>query len=485
MKRLGGVYDQIWQYDNLLSAFVKVRRGHGEKTSIIDFQRNLADNLSEISGALRSGNPCFGDYHFFTVYDPKERLICAAAVRERVMHHAVINVVGRWLERPLIDDCYACRKGYGQFKAIAKSQHYLQRCPYYLKMDVRKYFDSIRHDVMMELLRRTFKDARLLDLFSTLLDSYCTEPGQGLPIGNLTSQYLANLYLSAFDHYATETAELSGYVRYMDDMLAFGAKDTLLAFRRKAFDHLHQTRELTLKEHGGYINRSTRGVEFLGFRAFKGALRLNRRSKRRFIHKLTMYDAMLHCGEIDESTYQQRSTALFSFVHHADTLALRHKILGAGHRLQPGQTGRQLEQQREQLPCGESEQQQPEQLEQQQRVPAGSLYSTMDTTGGYASSRRASCSCCRRTKTKHTNAGLVADGERPVSFCFDGVQELWSAGTTSVPARRHRFVMCRQGACDAAALHIGSRLTGTFVVSLLQSGVARSTACHTHSKGVA
>lgn len=407
MKRAGHLYDRIWDYENLVAAFVAVRRGHARSKSVQAFANNLQDNLTEISAALRAQRPGFGDYHFFQIFDPKERTICAASVRERVIHHAVIRVCGAWMERSLTQDCFACRKGYGQFKALERAQHYLRSTPWFLKMDVTKYFDSIRHDLLLGLLARKFKDRRLLGLFEQLLDSYHTEPGCGLPIGNLTSQYFANLYLDGFDHYVREVCQLPGYVRYMDDMLAFGDRDPLRQFRQSAVQWLGAERGLSLKQDGGYLNRCRHGVEFLGFRAYGNLLRLNRRSKRRFITKLRNYDDALESGLLSEAAYQQCSTALFAFVCHADTLALRRKILGAGQWLQPGETGRLMEQQRDQLHRLEPQQQQPDEPQQQQRVPAGSLGSTMRTDGRRSSSRPASRSC-PGTTNKPGGAGLVA-----------------------------------------------------------------------------
>lgn len=421
MKRIGQIYDRIWNYENLVAAYVAVRRGHSRNKAVMAFGRALGDNLREISFALRAEQPRFGNYHFFQIYDPKERTICAASVRERVIHHAVIQVCGEWMERSLTADCFACRKGYGQFKALDRAQQYLRTTPWFLKMDVRKYFDSVRHDVLLGILVRKFKDRRLLALFEELLDSYHTEPGCGLPIGNLSSQYFANLYLDGFDHFAREQCKLPGYVRYMDDMLAFGERDQLRQFREQAQQWLNAERGLVLKQEGGYLNRCQHGVEFLGFRARGNQLRLNRRSMRRFITKLKNYDNALNSGAMSEDAYQQRSTALFSFVCHADTLALRRKILGAGQRLQPGETGRLLEQQRDQLHRLEPQQQQPDEPQQQQRLSSGCLGSTMRTIGRRSSSRPASRSCSGTTNIP-SGAGLVAQpnhGEGPATAIFD------------------------------------------------------------------
>jgi RNA-directed DNA polymerase len=415
MKRVGHLYEHISDYDNLLAAFAAVRRGHRSKADIQLFEKHLASNLHALGEDLRQEEPGFGDYHFFKVYDPKERQICAAAVRERVIHHAIIQVCGATMERSLIADCFACRKGYGQFRAIERAQQFSRKHAWFLKMDVAKYFDSIDHAILLSLLARCFKDSRLLRMFELLLESYCTEPGKGLPIGNLTSQYFANLYLDGFDHYARETLRVPGYVRYMDDMVIFGEKDELKSWSPQVVTWMSEERQLTLKQGGGYLNRCDRGLSFLGFRVFPRRLLLTDRSRRRFVRKLGAYDLELAEGIMTEAAYQRRSTALFSFVAHADTLGFRRKVLGAGQRLQPGETGRQLEQQREQLPGVEPQQQHPVQPKQQQRVPAGSPCSSMARLCRRSTTRSASSSRLAGTKSDN-GAGLVAAGERPAAY---------------------------------------------------------------------
>ena len=326
MKRLGGVYDAICDYGNLLDAFGKVQRGKRSRPDIESFRDHLDGKLLELSAQLQAGDCDFGHYRSFKVFDPKERTIHAALVRERVIHHAVVNRCGAWLEAGLIDDSYACRRGKGQHAALRRAQEFARRHEWCLKLDIRSYFDSIDHALMLAKLNRRVKDARLMALFDALLESYSTAPGKGLPIGNLTSQYFANLYLDAFDRWAGERANRS-YLRYMDDMLVFGTQEDLRELKRSAADWAREHLLLTVK-HGGDLLRVSRGVDFLGFQLRDGQLRLNRRSKRRFLFKLKELRTALAAGTIDEARYQQRATALFAFVAQGDTyhFRLRHAL---------------------------------------------------------------------------------------------------------------------------------------------------------------
>ena len=165
-----------------------------------------------------------------------------------------------------------------------------------------------------------------MDLFAALLDSYQTEPGKGLPIGNLTSQYFANLYLDAFDRWAGERAGRS-YLRYMDDMLVFGTHEDLRELKRTAVDWAQEHLLLAIK-HGGDLLRISRGVDFLGFQLRRGHLRLNHRSRQRFLFKLKELRTALAAGAITEARYQQRMTSFCAFVRQGDTyhFRLRHAL---------------------------------------------------------------------------------------------------------------------------------------------------------------
>jgi len=244
----------------------------------------------------------------------------------------------------MIDDSYACRKGKGQLAAVRRGMAFMQRYPWCLKLDIVRYFDSIDHDIVMGQLGRKFKDAPLLALWQRLLDSYETEPGKGLPIGNLTSQYLANMYLSPFDRFAGGVSQRN-YVRYMDDMLVFGEYEDLKALLASSSSFLKETLALAIK-HGGSLHRCERGVDFLGYRLLPGRLLLNHRSKLRFRRKYCRYRQALEAEKLTELEYQERLTALLAFVEQADSRHWRRSFFQEEGHGQPRFARRELEQQR-------------------------------------------------------------------------------------------------------------------------------------------
>jgi len=188
MKRAGALLDAIADPGNLRLAFWKAAKGKGAKADCRAFQEKLDANLAALRADLLAGSARVGAYHYFTIHDPKERTICAASFPERVLHHALMNVCEPVLERAAVFDSYACRKGKGQLAAVRRAESCARQYGWFLKLDVRKYFDSVDHDILQGLLRRKFKDAVVLGLFDQVLASYQTVPGRGLPIGNLTSQ---------------------------------------------------------------------------------------------------------------------------------------------------------------------------------------------------------------------------------------------------------------------------------------------------------
>jgi len=233
MIRIGFIYDQIYTYENLCIAFIKAAKGKYQRKDVILFKESFDTNILTIQQQLMDHSPDIGNYIFFKVHDPKPRDICAASFNERILHHAIMNVCEPYLDAFAIYDSYACRKNKGSHKAVQRAKSFCKKFGWYLKMDVKKYFDSIDHLILIDLLARRFKDDDLLDLFSKIFNTYHIQTGKGLPIGNLISQHTANFYLGTFDRWIKETLKIKGYIRYMDDFLVFGTgrhelKETLV-----------------------------------------------------------------------------------------------------------------------------------------------------------------------------------------------------------------------------------------------------------------
>jgi len=203
MHRAGNLFDSIVAFDNLWRAAHKAWRGKKDKIRIADFYFHLEREILLLQEELISDRYQPRPYRIFLVTEPKHREIASADFRDRVVHHAIIQVLDPLFERRLIHHTYACRVGKGSHAALQQAQWYAQRFPYFLKCDIRKYFQSVDHSTLNLLLARILKDRRVLELLSRIIAHPVAGhlPGKGIPIGNLTSQHFANLYLGELDHF--------------------------------------------------------------------------------------------------------------------------------------------------------------------------------------------------------------------------------------------------------------------------------------------
>ena len=326
MKRVANLKSRIVDYDNILLAVHKAFKGKRDKNEVCGFIKNLDSNVAQIYSELESGNVEIGNYHYFKIFDPKERLICAASLKERIVHHAVMNICHDYFDRKLIYDSYATRPGKGVYAALDRVKNSIKRFTYFAKLDVRKYYDTIDHDVLKQQLAVVFKDKWLLGIFEKIIDSYCVTPNKGLPIGNLTSQYFANLYLSGIDHYMKEQVVVPLYVRYMDDVLILMKnRATLMSAVRCYIDYAD--RYLHLKIKPPIIGNCVNGIPFLGYRVMSGYTLLAGKSKRRFRHKLLKYEKWLANGVFSESDYSNHITPLLAFTMHASSKSFRRSCI--------------------------------------------------------------------------------------------------------------------------------------------------------------
>jgi RNA-directed DNA polymerase len=240
VKRLANLWPQVVTFDNLYLAWRKARLGKRNRKAVAAFSLNLEKELLSLQKALceRSYQP--GSYRLFKLYERKPRIIAAAPFRDRVVHHSLMNVVEPLLDRSFIYDSYACRKGKGVHSAVDRYQIWARRYRYAMKMDVFHYFPSIDHALLKAALCRRIKDPDVLWLFEVIIDSSPDIidqvpqrfPGDdlltplerrvGIPIGNLPSQFFANLYLDELDHFIKEHLKVRSYLRYVDDLIFLG-----------------------------------------------------------------------------------------------------------------------------------------------------------------------------------------------------------------------------------------------------------------------
>lgn len=373
MKRRGGLWDAVMERSNWVRAFHRAARGKRYRGEVRAFGADLDAHLDRLREAVASRQFEPGRFEVFRVFEPKERVIHAAPFEERVFQHALMNICEPVLDARLIDSTCACRAGRGQPVAIASAQRGAREYGWYLKLDIRKYFESVPHDLLMKGLHCVFKDEAVLYWLEKMVRSHASAPGRGLPIGSLTSQHLANFFLGRLDRFCSEHALVGRYVRYMDDFVCWGAeREGMKQVGASIRDLVHGELGLALK-HAPCPQPTSRGMDFLGYRIFPSHLTLSRRSRVRYARKVRLLERLHEEGRVTEAALQERLTALVAFTLPVRAAAFRRRVHGRQRSTamwrQSAEPGRQLEQHGEQLHRGEPEQQHSDQQQQQQRVP--------------------------------------------------------------------------------------------------------------------
>jgi retron-type reverse transcriptase len=304
-KKLIHSYSEIVSVDNLLLAWQEFVKGKRGKRDVQQFQLNLLDNIFDLHFDLLSKKYKHGGYQAFKIYDPKPRDIHKASVRDRLVHHAVYRVLYPFFDQIFIPDSYSCRDKKGIYKAINKLQEYFYivsqnntKTCYALKMDIRKFFANIDHQILLTILRESIVDKNVIWLLNNIIESFKSkERDIGLPLGNLTSQLLVNVYMDKFDQFVKHKLKEKYYFRYADDFVVL----------RESYEHLialisqigsFLKRELKLEIHPDkiYIKTITSGLDFLGYVSFADHRILRTKTKKRMLKKANAENKSSYLG---------------------------------------------------------------------------------------------------------------------------------------------------------------------------------------------
>jgi retron-type reverse transcriptase len=346
MKTYKNLYPQIYAFENLYAAFRQARRGgKRKKVEVAAFEYHLEEELWHLHEELRTQTYAPGPYRHFYIYERKKRKISAAPFRDRVVHHALCNIIQPIFETRMIHDSYACRVGKGTHRAADRAQAFARANRYVLKCDVQQFFASIDHAVLKGQLGRYIVDLEALWLIEKIIDSGAgvldseTTPQwfhgdnllaalrpRGLPIGNLTSQFWANVYLDALDQFIKRDLKCRHYVRYADDFLLFhDDKARLHTWRTQVVKRLSDLR-LRLHERKAVIGPTYDGVSFVGYRIFPTHRRLRRDNVRAFSRRLRWMRNAYHRGEVTLEDIRPAVQAWVAHAAHANTYRLRERL---------------------------------------------------------------------------------------------------------------------------------------------------------------
>jgi len=320
MKRHGDLFDNVVLFENLHHAFRLSARGKRNQPEVIRYRYDLETNLFALRDRLLAEDYHFGPYWSFMVHDPKPRLIVSAPFEDRVVHHAMCNILTPIFEKTFISDSYACRDGKGTHAAVFRLQDFMRKTPegYVLQCDIRKYFQSADHAILKTLIRRKIKDSKLLDLTDRVIDSAPIHPdfgaGKGLPIGNLSSQLFANVYLNPLDHFVKEDLRRKFYIRYVDDFTVLGEdKAQLHEIKSRIAAFLDQSLKLHLHRNKSQVFPIRKGCTFLGYRVWPHKRRVKTATMVRIRRKEKELRKAYWEGEIPIETYRQ---TIDSFLGH-------------------------------------------------------------------------------------------------------------------------------------------------------------------------
>lgn len=346
MKTYKNLYPQVVTFPNLYSAYRAARKGKRDRYAVAAFEFDLETNLIVLADELQAQTYTPGVYTNFYVFEPKKRLISAAPFRDRVVHHALCQVIEPIWERRFIHTSYACRVGKGTHQALDQCQTWIRRYRYAFHGDIVKYFPSIDHQILRSLLDRRIADRQTLWLVDQILQSSVgvlaaetpqhlfpgddllalTRP-RGLPIGNLTSQFWANAYLHELDKFVKQELRCPAYLRYMDDFVLFADdKTTLHQWREAIKDFLATRLRLQLHPRKSVTFPTATGIDFCGFRIFPTHRRLRRSSIRRFVRRFRRQRATYHKGDLPLEDVHRSVRSWIAHAAHGDTWRLRQRI---------------------------------------------------------------------------------------------------------------------------------------------------------------
>ena len=325
MKTYKHLFEKLVSFENLLLASRNAQKRKRYKTETLFFIDKVEQNILRLQQELMNGSFKPGSYHTFYVHDPKHRKISAAPYRDRVVHHAICNIMAPIWGCSMIHDSYACRRDKGTHRAISRFTEYARGNPYVLKCDIKKYFDSINHDVLKQLLSRKIKDERMMRLLGQIIES--NGNGVGLPLGNLTSQWFANLYLNEFDHLIKEMWGCRSYIRYMDDFVVFGEnKEQLWQIKRQIESYL-ATIGLTLHQNKCTVWPTSLGVNFLGFTVFPSHRIPLKKNIHKIKRRLRFFQKCFKQGDMTLCHIKRSIVSWLGHVRWGDTYQLKSHLL--------------------------------------------------------------------------------------------------------------------------------------------------------------
>ncbi|MCR4406308.1 MAG: reverse transcriptase/maturase family protein [Anaerolineae bacterium] len=348
MKTYKNLYPQICSFENLFAAYREAARGKRGRPNVARFEMELESNLLQLQEELEGQTYRPAGYYHFIITQPKRRRISAAPFRDRVVHHALCRVIEPIFERRFIHDSYACRVSKGTHAALDRCTAFARRYPFVLQGDVVQFFPAIDHAILRTILAHVLADAQTLWLCHRIMESgvgvladeydmvyfpgddlFAAARPRGLPIGNLTSQFWANVYLNELDQFVKRELKCRAYLRYCDDFLLFSESKQELHRWREAIITFLRSLRLCLHEPQSVVFPVVTGIPFLGFRVYPDHRRLKRRNGVAFARRLRAWEKAYATGNLSLEDMSTRVQGWIAHAKHGDTYGLRSAFFAA------------------------------------------------------------------------------------------------------------------------------------------------------------
>jgi len=304
------MYSEIYDFKNLYTAFKHASKNKRYRNDVLRFREHLEEKLINIQNNLINKIYAPKPLRSFYVYDPKKRLIQAPTFEDRVVHHALCNIIEPLFERRFIYDSYACRLGKGTHSAVKRVKMFLRPDDYVLKGDISKYFPSINHEILLNAISKVIKCKDTLWLIQKIIN-VCDD---GLPIGALTSQLFANIYLDVFDHYIKDKLGIKRYVRYMDDFVILHKDKNYLRMLLKDIQEFLEAKLQLKLNNKTQIFPANKGIDFCGYIIFKTHLKMRKRNVKKTKKKFKKFARMWRTNMIKS---QKIKSSVMSFLGYA------------------------------------------------------------------------------------------------------------------------------------------------------------------------
>jgi len=324
MKRHGNLFSQIIELDNIWDAYRKARKGKSSKSAVKRFESSPEKRIIKIRDSLIYNTFTTSEYQTKWVHEPKPRLIYVLPFNpDRVVQHAIMNVVEPIWDKLFIDDSYACRVGKGIHAGSKRCMEFTRNYKYCLKCDISKFYPSINHDILFNIIQRKIKCKQTLNLLSNII--YSIEGERNIPIGNYTSQWFGNLYLNELDIHLKHIHRIKPYLRYCDDFVIFdNSKHFLNVLITIIKDFVGNNLKLNLSKCD--LFPVSRGVDFLGYKHFKDYLTLRKSTAKRIKYRLVLLPKLLKQGKITLESYKSSIMSTLGWLNWCNTYNFKNNI---------------------------------------------------------------------------------------------------------------------------------------------------------------